>query len=548
MVVPSTPTSPASAPSAWAPLRERVFAVLWLANLISSIGGWMFNVGAGWLMTTLNPSPFMVSLVQTANLLPVFLFALPAGAMGDVFDRRRLLVIMQWLLVAVNALFTVLVWRQGVTPAILLVFTFLVGVGSALMSPAWQAIVPQLVSRENLQSGIALNSVGMNVARAIGPALGGFLITVLGLTWPFLLNTLSFFAVIAALLWWRPPTGPARPLPAEHLLAAMKTGLHYARESPALKSTLWRALGFFPFSSAYWALLPLIAREHLHGGPGLYGILLGAIGAGAVGGALVLPAMKRRLGIERLVILGSLMTAASLVLFGLVPRVPVALAASLMAGAAWIFMLSSFNVSAQLALPEWVRARGLAVFQMVFFGAMAAGSLLWGRVAGEYGLAVALLAAGIGLALASALTFRARLNLGEALDLRPSGHWEEPVVAAEHDRGPVMVSITYQVAEPAWEEFLARMDALGASRRRDGAFSWGVYQDGAQSERFREVFFIGSWLEHLRQHERVTETEHQLQDAIRALLVSGTAPEVEHWLAGDPHLHEPAPDAAHRDA
>jgi MFS family permease len=522
-------------PSAWSPFRHLAFAVLWAATVVSNIGTWMYNAAAGWLMTALDPDPLMVSLVQVATALPMFLFALPAGALADILDRRRLLIVVQVAMVLVSALLGVLVLTGAVTPWVLLAFTFLAGAGAALVAPAWQAVVPQLVPRTDLQPAIALNSVGINISRAIGPALAGVVIAGLGMASPFFLNAASFIGVILALIWWRPERATSRHLPAERFGNAMRNGLRHGRENPHLRATLVRAVGFFLFASAYWALLPLIARDQVSGGPQLYGVLLGAIGAGAVAGAFVLPRLKILLGPDRLVAVGVGGTALALVLFGVAREPLVALAASAIAGLSWIAVLSSLNVSAQVALPDWVRARGLAVFVTVFFGAMTAGSAIWGQTAAMLGLSPALLIAAAGAALAVPLTWRWKLQTGAEVDLTPSMHWPEPVVSREiaHDRGPVMITVEYRIDPKDREAFLAAISEFGHERRRDGAFAWGVFEDAAEEGRFIETFMVESWIEHLRQHERVTDADRVLQEAVHRFHAGGQ-PSVAHLIAAEP--------------
>ena len=521
------------APSAWAPFGQAAFVVLWTATVVSNIGTWMHDVGAGWLMTELSPSPLVVAAVQAATTLPVFLFALVAGAVADIVDRRKLLILVNTLMAGVAASLALLVALDLVTPVVLLVFTFLLGTGAAFMAPAWQAIVPRLVPRPQLSSAVALNSMGINVSRAVGPALAGFLIVALGLAAPFAVNAVSFLGIIAALLWWRPPPGPARRLPPERVGSAIRAGLRYAVNSGPLRATLIRAAGFFAFASAYWAMLPLIAREVLGGGPTLYGVLLAAVGAGAVLGALVLPKIRAILGPDRAVVAGTLGTAAVLVLFAVVPSMAVATIASALAGLSWITVLSSLHVSAQTALPDWVRARGLSIFLTVFFGAMAGGSLVWGQLASLAGIPTALLIAAAGACLAVPLTWRAKLSQGEAMDLAPSMHWPAPVAVTEEAaaHGPVMIQVRYDVAAADRDTFLDQMRDLARARRRGGGYDWTLMQDAADPERFVETWFEASWLDHLRHHERVTGTDRDLQERIRALHRGENAPRVAHFLS-----------------
>lgn len=529
--------APTSRSSAFAPFRNTAFAVLWGATVVSNVGTWMNDVAAGWLMTTLASSPLLVALVQTASTFPIFLFALPAGALADVVDRRKLLIAAQVSLAIIILLLGLLVLFELMTPPLLLLFIFLAGSGAALTAPAWQAIVPRLVPRQDLHAAIALNSVGINISRAIGPAVGGFIIAAFGIAWPFLLNALSFLGIIAALIWWRQQPSAGSPLPAERFVSAIRAGLRYVRHSAPLRATLMRAVAFFVFASAYWALLPLIAREVLAGGPRFYGILLGCIGAGAVGGAFLLPRLNAALGADRLVALGTMGTALVLLIFALVPDQRIAAAASLLAGISWIAVLSSLNVSAQLSLPDWVRARGLAVFVTVLFGGMSGGSLLWGQTASLLGIPATLAIAASGAMLTIPLTWRWKLQLGAQMDLSPSMHWPAPAVAGEiaDDRGPVIVTVEYRIDPAERKTFLAAMADLSAVRCRDGAFAWGMFEDTANPARYIEHFMVESWLEHLRQHERVTHADRVLQEHVRRFHRGDKPPEITHLLAAHPN-------------
>ncbi len=524
------PTGAAGSP--WSPFHHATFTVLWVATVVSNIGTWMQNAAAGWLMTGLNPDPQIVALVQVATSLPMFLFVVPAGALADIVDRRRLLIAVQITAALIVAVLASLVWADRVTPLILLAFTFLTGISAALVSPVWQAIVPQLVAQQDLHAAVALNSVGVNVSRAVGPALAGLIIASLGLAAPFWLNAISYLGVIAALIWWRAPGSRRGYLPAERFGAAMRIGFRHARHNPHLRATLIRAAGFFMFASSYWALLPLVARDQVVGGPELYGILLGAIGAGAVGGSFALPWLKSHLGADKLVAAGTIGTAAALALFGMARHPAAALAASGIAGVSWIAVLATINVSAQVALPDWVRGRGLAVFSTIMFGSMTLGSALWGRVAAMIGLPGAHFIAAAAALAAIPLLWHWKLQTGAEVDLLPSMHWPTPVLSREidADRGPVLVTIEYLIDPRNRDAFLALLERFAHERRRDGAYAWGVYEDAAQEGRFLETFVVGSWLEHLRQHERVTHADRLMQEAVHRFHREGT-PTVTHFIA-----------------
>jgi len=519
------------APHAWAPFKYEAFAVVWSATVVSNIGTWMYNATAGWLMTNLTNDAFVVSLVQVANNLPMFMFAVVAGALSDIVDKRRFLLAGEAATTALSAIFAALVWFNDVTPASLLWFMFFIGAAGALTSPAWQAVVPELVRREALSAAVSANSAGINVSRAIGPALAGTIIGSLGIAAPFALNAVSNLGVIGALMWWREPKKTSM-LPAERFGSAIRTGFRYARYSPGLRATFARAVAFFLFASTYWALLPLVVRSRIGGGPEIYGFLLGAIGLGAVGGAFVMPSWKAKLGPDRLVAASSAGTALALVLFGLAREPLLGVLASIVAGASWIAAVATLNVSAQASLPDWVRGRGLAMYITVFFGSLTIGSAIWGQIASLIGLPMAHVVAAAGMLLAVPLTWRWKLRTTGTVDLTPSMQWPTPVApqdAAENE-GPVLVTIEYRLNDPHDREgFLTALNRLRRERLRDGAYSWGIFEDAAESGKFLETFLVDSWLEHLRQHERVTKADAIHQQYVQRFLKG--EPKVTHFIA-----------------
>jgi MFS family permease len=518
--------------SAFAPFRRRVFLVLWSATVVSNIGTWMYNAGSAWLMTRLDATPLTVSLVQVATNLPMLFLALPAGALTDALDKRRLLIVVEIVTTVVAAIIAVLVGWRLVTPLILLVFTFLLGAGAAFSAPAWQAIVPTLVERELLGPAIAANSVGVNVSRAVGPALGGLSIAALGIAVPFWCNAISNLGIIGALRWWKPPPDGGAKLPAERFASAIRVGLRYARHNRDLRNTLIRAAGFFSFASAYWALLPLVARNQIRGGPGIYGILLGALGTGAVAGALLMPWIKSKVEVNRVVAMGTVGTAVALGLYGEARDVFVGLLASLVAGLSWISVLANLNVSAQIALPDWVRGRGVATLVAVYFGGMTLGSLIWGQLATSTSVPTALFAAATGALLILVPSVRLRLQAAPGRDLSPSLHWPVPlsVHKDEEESGPVLITVEYRIAAKDRAEFLRRLSRLAEERLRDGAYAWHVFEDIAQRERFLETFMLDSWSEHLRQHDRLTAADELVQAGINPLNIGGE-PTVTHYIA-----------------
>jgi MFS family permease len=539
--------SNARSSGAFAPLRNRVFAVLWVATVVGNIGGWMRDTASAWAMTELAPSPTMVALVQAAATLPIFLFSLPAGALADIVDRRRMMIFVQAGLAAVSLSLGLAALTGALTPPLLLALTLVAGTGAALAGPVWQSIVPELVPRSDLKPAVALNSLGINIARAIGPALGGAIIVGLGVAAAYFMDVLTYAVTIAALVWWkRAPTSAALP---EHLGGAMRAGVRYALASGPLKRVLLRAVIFFAPASCYWALLPLVARSEIGGGAAGYGLLLAAVGAGAIGGALLMPRLRARLSAESVALLATLATAACTAALASVGTVATGAAVLAVAGGAWIMVLTTLNATAQGVLPNWVRGRGLALYLTAFFGTMTAGSLFWGQVAEAASLDTALLVAGAATAASALLGLALALPSGDQ-DLSPSHHWPEPALpdGGAPAGGPIMVTVEYDVVLDRQAAFAALMRDLGAIRRRDGAYAWGLMVDAAAPARVTEWFLVGSWEEHLRQHERVSVADRAVQEKVREFHSGGEPPRVRHlipvgeFVSAAAHVHMAGPE------
>ncbi|SFG49382.1 Predicted arabinose efflux permease, MFS family [Novosphingobium sp. CF614] len=520
-------------PGADSPLRDRVFRALWIATIVSNVGTWMHDVGAGWLMTSLSAEPLMVALVQAATTLPMFLLALPGGAMADIVDRRKLLMGAQLFGLVAAALLAAATFAGVTSPLLLLAFTCAITSGAALSAPAFQAIVSELVPPSALQQAVALNSLGINIARAIGPALGGVIIALAGPGAVFALNALSVVGILSVLARWRRES-PKSHLPAEHFIGALRAGLRYALRAPELQIVLVRSIGFFVFASALWALLPIIARRDLGLGPAAYGGLLTLMGLGAICGAMLLPRLRAHMSVNRVTLAASLLLALAMLALAWSRSFAPAGAALAVGGLAWIAMMSSLNGGAQASSPHWVKARSLAIYLLVFQGAMTVGSTLWGITAGWIGIPATLQVAAAALA-ASTLLLAWRFPLGKAamLDLSPSMHWPTPIVEDDvrHDSGPVLVTIEYQIDPVRLSNFVAAMQPLRRIRRRDGAISWGLYEDAAARGLVVESFVVESWLEHLRQHERVTQVDREYQDAARAFHLGSEPPRVRHLIS-----------------
>lgn len=524
-----------AADSPWSPLRNPLFRALWIASAASSIGTWMHNVGGEWMMTTLAPTPLMVALMQTAGFLPTFLLALPAGALADIVDRRRLLLFSQsWMLLSAATLVVVTLFGV-VTPLVLLLVTFALGLGGAMNAPAWQAIVPELVSRRELPHAVSINTIAYNIARAVGPALGGLIIAATGPAAVFALNALSYLGVLAVLYKWR-RENEETVSPSERVAGAMRAGLRYARHSPELRSVLVRAVAFATSAAAVWALLALLARTELGLGAVGYGTLLGGLGIGAIIGAFVLPGIRRKVRPDRLVVAATVLFAAVTATVAFVRFVPLTILAMMVGGLAWMTAFSTFNISVQTVVPDWVRARALALYLLVTFGSLAIGSAIWGALAESIGIPLALLTASGALLGGLVVVPFFRMPTGRELDLTPSLHWTVPTVVTEPDpeQGPVLVTVEYLIDPDEADEFRHAMRAIERTLRRDGASRWGLFEDIAIPGRYLETFLVESWAEHMRQHVRVTNEDRAMHARAHSFHRGERPPQVTHLVAPAP--------------
>ena len=509
------PNTPSTAEPRSGLIGNPAFMVILVATSLSSVGLAMFDTGSAWLMTSLNPSPRLVSAVQVATTLPFFLLTLPAGALTDVVDPRRLLIVAQAFIAAVSIVFGAVVSAGLASPPSLLGTSFLMGLGGAFAAPAWLLITPILVPRSDLDSAIAIDTATYNVARALGPAIAGYAIAWFSIALPFWCCCAGNLGLLAALIWWRAPCRPKETLPAERLISAMMTGLRYVRYSREMDATLIRAIAFFPFASAYLALLPLVARGD-KGGAEVYGELMAAIGVGSILATLSLDWLKTQLGPNGLAALGTIGTVVSLVLLAAARGPALALVASFIAGAASIIALTTFFVSAQVALPDWVRGRGLAIFLTVYFGALTLGSAIWGEVASLKGVPFALASAGVGALIGLALTWTWKLQAGAARDLTPSMSWRAPAFLnrVADDQGPILAVAEYRIDPKDSAAFLAVMQDIGLERRRDGAYAWHMFEDPDEEGKMIETYLIHSALELKYRQSRVTNADALMEDQV----------------------------------
>ena len=526
------------APAALLPLRHRVFRMLWAANVVTALGTWMQSTGAGWLMTTLSPNALSVSLVQAATIVPTFLLALPAGALADIVDRRRYLIAAQIWTMAAAVLLTALTYAHAIGASGLVALTFAVGVGSAMYQPAWGATVPEVVPRPDLVGAIALNGIGFNLARAIGPAIGGILVLFGGPALAFLLYALSFVVGIGVLLRWR-RTVAGNALPREHFLAAIRAGTRFVQHTPAMRAAMLRSMAFFLPGAAVWALLPLVVREQLGLGAASFGVLLGLMGVGGVTSGMLLPRLRGVAGRSATVFGASVIAAAGMALVGATHHWAVAAPGMVLFGFGWVAAASTAQAAAQLVAPAWVRGRALAIYQLSFNGALAVGSLLWGWLATQVGLQVSMeIAAAVGLVLAVAVR---RYSLDQAAaepaatsaPPMPEAVAPELAAALPRQRGRVMETMRYHVPSDDRPRFLAAMVAVQHVRGRAGAMEWRLYEDVAHPEQWQEVWAMQSWTDHLREAVRLSDEDRAVL-ATAACFHDSAAPQPCRYIAVDP--------------
>jgi MFS family permease len=517
-------------------LRTPAFRNLLIADVVSDVGTFMQSVGAAWLMISLHAGAIYVALIQTAAALPFFLFALPAGAIGDIVDRRRLILYTEtWMFVVALtvAVFTLSGWMS---PLLLLILTFALSAGDAFETPTWRAVLPEVVPKEDLQAAAALNGIEFNFARAVGPGLAGFVVAAAGVGAAFLLNAASFIGVILVIARWRRPARK-RTAPPERLVSGTVAGIRYIRYSPAIRSLLFRSGIVIFFAIALTALLPLIARD-VKDSPVVFGILLGCFGLGAVLGAVLMQRARGRWSAETII-------SAGVAIFGVATlavsafRVLAALCAAMfIAGSAWIMFISLINVFILSQAPDWVRARVLSISTLIIQGAVAAGSAAWGTIGARFGVRVALLWAGAGTLATTVLALF--LRLPEAtVDLTAWNHWPVPdpdsqVLPAGYESGPVLVSVEYEVGPNNVEEFIKAIDRFGRIRRRDGANRWGIFRDLEHPNQYVETFIVSSWAEHLRQHERMTEADRETEETVQKYIRG--SPTVRHLVSAKAKL------------
>ena len=523
---------PAPKVTLWTPFAFAVFRAIWIAGLVSNVGTWMQNVAGVWLVTTLTTSALLVALMQTATSLPAFLLSMPAGAMADLVDRRRLLLFTQGFMAAVAMGLGILTLFNGISAYGVLGFTFLLGMGAALNAPIWQSIATELVPRPSLPSAITLNGVSNNIARAIGPAIGGAIIAYYSSGWVFVLNGVSFLGTWAVVYFWkRQPTVTNGP--AENFIGALRAGLRYVQYSPAIYGVLVRTFAFAFGAAAMWGLVSVVVARRLHLSSGHYGVMLSWLGAGAVTGALLMDRADSRLNFNQRVLLGVLAFVGTNAALALVSQIYVLYAVMFLSGIAWLLVMTSFSTTVQLSVPKWVQARVISVYMLVFQAGLSIGSLVWGELADHLSLQTSLLAAAGWMLASTLLAFPFPMRSAEGLNLDPADN--RPHTAGEGpidpDDGPVLVMIEYQVAPADWAAFHQAAEQLTRLRLRDGALRAGVFADVAVPTRISEFFYVATWGEHQRQHHRFTREDQVVEARVRRFHRGPDEPRVTHFLA-----------------
>ena len=534
-------------PTTLAPLRDPVFRMLWLAWLAANVTMWMNDVASAWLMTTLTDSVVMVALVQAASTLPVFVLGLPSGALADIVDRRRYFAVTQLWVAAVALILSTLAFVGGLNAPLLLALTFANGIGMAMRWPVFAAIVPEVVPRNDLSAALALNGIAMNMSRIVGPVVAGMLLASFGSQYVFLLNALLSATAFVIILRWRSQP-KASALPGERFFGAMRVGLQHVLQSPRMRVVLLRIFCFFLQSSSLLALLPLIARR-LEGGATTFTALLAAMGAGAVVTALFLPRLRRGISRDGFVAWGTGVHAVAALLTALAPNIWLAMPASALAGMAWIATANSLTLAAQLALPNWVRARGMSIYQMALMGGSAVGAALWGYVASASSVPLSIAVAAVLGPLALLLTRRLSVDGGLDTDhtpVRPSARAPEPVIDIAPDEGPVMVTVEYHIDPARAAGFNAVMQETRRARLRQGALSWGLFRDTTVPGRYIEYFLDENWIEHQRRLERFTASDAGLRERRRAFHRLDEEPRVQRYV-GEPMVAARAAPAAGTD-
>jgi len=527
--------------SLWTPLlNHQIFLLFWIGLIITNIGNSMQVIGSSWLMTTLTHSPFLIAMIQASTSLAVVLFTVPTGALSDIFDRRKfLLFIRSWMLI-VALILSILTIYNIITPSILLVLTFVLGIGIAMNMPMSLIAASEMVFRTEVHKTITLVSVAANIGIAMGPLIGGLVLINANPGYLFLLNALTVVVMIVIIYRWQrmgTVSSPKTELPPEHVIDAIKSGLHYVYNSPQAQSMFVRVIAFAFFGSIIPALLPVLASQQtITLGVLGYGLLLSSFGAGSIiGGITLYPILRRLKHFEQIVTLSIILLAVVMLVLSFVNNLAVLSIAMITAGSGWIFIISSLHYSMFKSVPKWVGARGLSIYLLIYQASIALGSAIWGLVAQYYGVQYAFLSAAIGTIFSLLVVIKYKLTADlKDINKTPSRHWPEPMMVIEPNLqdGPVLVKLEYRIHPKTLDDFVLAIIELRRMRLRDGAINWGLYRDDSDPNLYYEIFTVGSWAEHMHQHhERLTVEDRKIEDRVNSFIVGNTLPFVSHLIA-----------------
>lgn len=522
---------PAVAPSFWEPFKYRAFVAIWTAAFVSDMGLWMQNVGASWLITKLSDSPTLIALMLTASSLPVFLLGIPAGALADIFNRRKILLVTQLWMFIIAVLLALCTWWGLMSPWLILIGTFLLAMGPALNETVWQSVVPSLIPSASLSPAITLNGLSINLARAIGPAIGGLIISYTSPLYVFILNAVCFLGTFVVVYIWKGATS-STTLQTQRLIGAMKTGVQYVRYASQLKPVLIRSFIFSLGTSALWGLLPFVIVQKLGLPASSYGIALFTIGAGAITAAAILPLLNNRLSVDQKLLGAILIIASTLIALFFISSIYILYGFLFFSGIAWLAAMSGFNVMVQTNIPQWIQARAISIYLLIFQGGMALGSVIWGNIASYFGLMYALVGGAIWLVASIVLVIPYPLAGATVKDWTPYNNWPEPFLKLEvaPSEGPVLVLIDYNVLQENIVAFTEAMKVLKYLRMRDGASQAGLFQDVSNPQVITEFLILESWSDYLQQKERFTKEDEATETAVLQWHTGANTPVIRQYI------------------
>src|SRR6201991_2674082 len=528
-----------------APMGVPAFRTIWVGNLLTNLGMWAQSVAVAWVIAAAHAGPIMVAMVQVASTAPLVVLLIAPGVLADNYDKRKIMLVGQIVEMSGAIFLTVLAFLGYLDPTALVLAVLWISIGGAITEPAWQAAVGEQVPRHMVSSAVLLNGVNYNVARAVGPALGGLMLGMLAPSWVFLVGTLSYIGLLVGLWRWRHVT-PPRTLPPEGIREGVVAAMRFTWNSTVTRLAMLRSFMFGFVASVIWALLPLVASERRDGSAALYGYMLGTLGVGAILGSVVVARLRQWMGSSRLISAAGAVLSVTLLLLAYAGPLEVLLPALAVAGACWIAALTEYSANVQILVPDWVKGRALALYQTALYAGLAIGSFLWGHLAETMGVSGAILSAAIVAAVSVVLLYHSQFPEVDAADMSMVAGFklQAPIIAFDHEQGDVVVSIEYIITQERVAEFIALTLSLRHLRLRNGGRYWGLFRDIHDKNVWREVFVVESWLQHLRMRDRLTVADKNLIDHVRALHQGPAPPRIQVGVTYESIVAE----SAHRDA